>query len=233
MSLLIKGGDSDRQLPKPGLHNAICCDAYDAGADDTPWGVKQKVALAFELDEIHPEFNNPHRVTKRYTMSLHEKSNLSSDLESWFGRSISPEKRKEGIDLETLVGRPCQLVIVHNTDNQGRDWANISTIIPADPNKPIQLSGSYTRVKDRQDDKGKQSRDVYGGGDGANQPVYQQQPAQQQQQFQQPTTGQAPQNQPLTAGQYTGAPPPAQQQFQQPVAQPAPAGTFPEDDLPF
>jgi len=231
MSLLIKGGDSDRQLPKSGLHNAICCDAYGAGTDETPWGIKQKVALAFELDEIHPEFNNPHRVTKRYTMSLHEKSNLSQDLESWFGRSISPEKRKEGVDLETLVGRPCQLVIVHNTDNQGRDWANISTIIPADPNKPIQLSGSYTRVKDRQDDKGKQSRDVYGGGDGANQPVYQQQAQQPAQQAMQQT--------PLTAGQYTGTPAqqPTQEQFQQPVqqpaGQPAPAGTFPDDDLPF
>lgn len=154
MSLIVKDSSEAKQfaLPEPGLVRAVCVDAYDAGIDETPWGAKERIKLAWEIDEEHPEFGGPFRVNKKYTRSLNEKSNLSQDLESWRGKAFTDEERA-GFDVEKLIGVPCMLNIVHNTDKQGRTWANVKAVLPMQRGlEPMKPSGNYQRVKDRPED---------------------------------------------------------------------------------
>lgn len=150
MSLLAKSDSTgDRKLPSSGLHKAVCCDVHDLGVEETPWGPKEKVLFVWEIDENHPDFDGPHRVNKKYTNSLHEKANLSQDLESWRGRSFTPEVRRTGFDLETCIGVPALVNIVHNETDSGK-WANVKALLPLPKDQePLKVSSGYVRLKDR------------------------------------------------------------------------------------
>lgn len=150
MSLVAKATSTgDRKLPSAGMHKAVCCDVHDLGFEETPWGTKEKVLFVWEIDEEHPDFDGPHRVNKKYTNSLHEKANLSQDLESWRGKSFSAEERRVGFDLEKCIGVPALVNIVHNETDSG-SWANIRAIMPLPKDQePLKISEGYVRMKDR------------------------------------------------------------------------------------
>jgi len=71
-------------------------------------------------------------ISKFYTLSLHEKSNLGKDLTSWRGRPFT-ETEKQGFDVRNLIGVPCQLNVMHK-DNGKED---ISSIMPLGKNDKI------------------------------------------------------------------------------------------------
>jgi len=56
--------------------------------------------------------------SKKYTLSLHEKSKLRPDLVSWRGRDFTDAELR-GFDLENLLGVPCTLQII-NKDFDGK-----------------------------------------------------------------------------------------------------------------
>jgi hypothetical protein len=77
--------------------------------------------------EIPEEMHNdePMTISKFYTLSLHEKSNLGADLSSWRGRAFS-EEEKQGFDISTLLNVPCMLNIVEGKNGKSR----VSNIMP-------------------------------------------------------------------------------------------------------
>jgi len=91
-----------------------------------------KVRIAWELptelriiegkDEKYPMV-----ISKEYTLSMHIKSNLRHDLESWRGQSFT-EKQAECFDISKLLGVPCMLNIIHRMSNNGEQYATISNI---------------------------------------------------------------------------------------------------------
>ena len=94
--------------------------------------VQHKVVVAWELDQRienpESEYNGKRFVqSKRYTMSLHEKSSLRKDLESWRGRAFTAEEL-QGFDLEKLIGACCLMSIVH-AEKDGKTYANLSAIM--------------------------------------------------------------------------------------------------------
>lgn len=137
-------------IPAPaGLHRGVCVDVVDMGMQETQWGDKHKVRIVWQIEEPM-ENGNYFSVGQRYTASLHQKSKLRQDLESWRGKPFTGDELK-GFDLEKLIGANCQLNVVHNT-NDGRTFANVATIVPASRGSaPFHPDGSYTRVKDRAD----------------------------------------------------------------------------------
>lgn len=150
--MIVKDNAKEHALPTPGMHNGVCVDVYDAGVVETQWGPKEKIMLVWEIDEDHPDFDGPFRVNRKYTQSLNEKASLCQDLESWRGRQFTPEE-KAGFETETLIGVSCQFNIVHNTDAQGRTWANVKAVLPLGKGQePFAPSGYYVRVKDRKDE---------------------------------------------------------------------------------
>jgi hypothetical protein len=64
----------------------------------------------------------------RFTNSLHKNARLLATVQNWLGRTIA-ETEKQAFDFETLIGRPALISVIHTTQN-GRTYANISSIIP-------------------------------------------------------------------------------------------------------
>jgi len=70
----------------------------------------------------------PMSISKRYTLSLHEKARLRAELEAWRGKPFAPEELK-GFDVSKLLGAYCMLNVVESETN-GKTYSNISSITP-------------------------------------------------------------------------------------------------------
>jgi len=89
-----------------------------------------KLAIVWELEERRKEGDfagNRFIICKTYTASLNERSNLSKDLESWRGKSFTPEQRN-GFELSVLSGVNCNLNLVEKTNGAGRTFVNVASI---------------------------------------------------------------------------------------------------------
>jgi hypothetical protein len=79
---------------------------------------------------------------------LHEKSNLRRDLKSILGRDLTA-KELEGFDLEMLLGKSVRVMVEHETNERGT-FARITLLKAAKDGEELKPSGSYVRVKDRE-----------------------------------------------------------------------------------
>ena len=146
--------DNHREyIPAPeGLHLAVCVDAIEMGEQETPWGLKRKVQLRWQLhDKLADE--KPFLVSKKYTASLHKKATLRQHIDSWRGKGLTDEEASE-FDLEKLIGANCQLNINHVSFNDGGVFAAVNAIVPPPKGGKKLKADSYTRVKDRDDNPG-------------------------------------------------------------------------------
>ena len=146
MSLIVSGKN---YTPAPeGVHAAVCVDVADKGMVETEWGSKHKCRIVWEIAAPMDD-GRPFTIGKTYTVSLHEKSSLYKDLKGWRGRAFTADELR-GFDLENVVGKPCQLVVVHE-DKDGSTYGNITAVMKADAKNQLKPSGRYTRAKDRND----------------------------------------------------------------------------------
>lgn len=134
MSLLATAGDTKEfELCPAGNHVARCYSVVDLGYQDTEWqGVHKsvrKVRISWELPSELMDDGRPFSVSANYTLSLGEKANLRRDLQSWRGRPFTEEELR-GFDIETVVGVPAMVNVVHNTARDGRTYANVGSISP-------------------------------------------------------------------------------------------------------
>lgn len=79
--------------------------------------ILKKVRIGWELPTELKVFNpdkgeQPLAISKEYTLSMHEKSNLRKDLKSWRGRDFSEDEAKS-FDITKLIGVACMLNIIH------------------------------------------------------------------------------------------------------------------------
>jgi hypothetical protein len=136
--------------PAPeGLHLAVCCDVVDLGIVASKFGDKAKCRLVFQLEAVNPATGRRHDCRKLYTLSLHPKAALRKDLEGWRGRKFAVADLQFGFNLNKLLGANCQLQVVHDVDDDGARWANITAILPAPKGVAKLLPVGYTRVQDR------------------------------------------------------------------------------------
>lgn len=156
MAIIARKPESNFSPAPEGLHQAVCVDVNDLGMVENPFGdPKHQVELRWQLDLDDPlsggENRPPRRfmVSKRYTLSLHEKATLRHHLESWRGRRFTPDEL-QGFDLEILVGINCQLQVVHNVKDNGDVWAAVQAIVPLGKGMVKVEPRDYTRVKDRE-----------------------------------------------------------------------------------
>ena len=140
--------------------------------------------------------------TGEMTISLNEKSKLFKTLTSWNGTMPF-----SGFDTETMVGKGATLNIIHKTSKKGREYADITAIMPV-------MAGNENQIPDR-------SRFVIPSGDEAPAPI-QNAPVVQPVQPMQAPIQQVPQSQPMQATTQVTVDQPQQVPVQQPVQQPAP-----------
>jgi len=203
-------GGGDFELAPEGNHLARCYQVVDLGIQTVTFNNEQKeahkVLFGWELPATLMEDGKPFFISARYTVSLHEKSNLRGQLQSWRGRSFT-EDELAGFDLYTVLGVPCMLNVVHNNSN-GRTYANISAItpIPQGMSCPAAVNAPLRYAIDEHTDAEFQAlpawmRNTINGGSSA------------------PTNG--------------GTSTPVQQTTQQPVQKAATHDDFIDDDIPF
>lgn len=141
MSLIVKenGGGSYDPVPQ-GIHQAVCYAIYDLGTQYNPKFNKEqkKLLIIFELPHVRIDIeengqvvNKPRVISNRYTASLNGQANLRKDLETWRGKPFTKEEL-DGFSLSNILGKNCQIQIMHNPDNQDptKVYANITNIMP-------------------------------------------------------------------------------------------------------
>ena len=115
-----------------GTYTGTCYAIIDNGDQysETFKKYSHKVTLMWELLDTFIEVDGeqqPRSISKTYTLSLNEKSDLRKDLRSWRGREFTDEEL-EGFELKNVLGVPCLLNIIHKTGTE-RTYAVIAGIM--------------------------------------------------------------------------------------------------------
>lgn len=115
-----------------GTHLAICYRVIDLGTQRVEYQgqtkEQRKVLIGWELPGERMEDGRPFSIGQRYSWSMHEKSRLRHDLESWRGKKFEQSDfGAGGFDISNLIGKPCLLSIVH-TEKDGKTYANIASV---------------------------------------------------------------------------------------------------------
>lgn len=146
MAIIARNNTQEWETPSEGLHNAVCCDVVDMGLVDTRWGQRHEVQIRWQLEEETSE-GKPMLISRKFTLSLAEKSALRPFLETWRGKRFT-EQELQGFDLEKLVGANGQLQVLHN-DWEGRTYANVQAVLPPAKGALKMTVRDYVRVAER------------------------------------------------------------------------------------
>jgi hypothetical protein len=135
--------------PPSGLHRAVCVDVIDLGVQTTAFGPKPRVRIVWLIDKLM-DTGKPFHVQGTYTNSMHEKALLHQAVVGWRGRPFTEAQMKQmrdgpGFDLDSLIGKNCQLQIIHEMRN-GTTYGNVKAILPAAVGiAPLQVPADYVR----------------------------------------------------------------------------------------
>jgi hypothetical protein len=126
----------DRAKPKappvePGVYMAVCIGFIDCGEQYSEKfkSYSSKGMYVWELIgetiEVDGE-QKPRQLSKEFTISASNKSNLRKFIETWNSRTYSDEDFME-FDVFEQVGKPCQLNVVLN---ETKEYANVDNLMP-------------------------------------------------------------------------------------------------------
>ena len=159
MSDIIAKADGERKEHDPipsGVHMAVCYAIFDIGTQKKEWKgevkFQRQVVICWELPDERGDFEKdgkvqslPRAISQFYTLSLGEKANLRRDLENWRGKPFS-DTELAGFSLKNILGKACQLQVVHKPKQGGGVWSNISGVMalpkgvkPPEPENPLKL----------------------------------------------------------------------------------------------
>ncbi len=158
MALMASAGPEAQSFtPAPvGVHQAVCVDIEDLGKIESKFldertgknKIQHKVKVYWQIEELRDD-GKRFVLSKRYTLSLHEKAALRHDLEAWRGRAFT-EDELQGFDVESVLGANCLLNVQHRlSDDKTRTYANVVSIMPLVKGMPKLVDEGYVRwVKD-------------------------------------------------------------------------------------
>ncbi len=128
MSLIVSHNPDQYSLCPEGLHKAQITSIEPLNEVETPFGIKDMISIVVQT-EITDEEGKPYTLATRFNRSLHEKASLRITLERLNARKFTPEQLHKGIDLESFLGRSCNILVVHNP-TEDRVYANIDVFMP-------------------------------------------------------------------------------------------------------
>ena len=129
-------GGTDYAPAPAGTHLGVCYRVLDLGTQRIEYmgevKKQRKLLIAWELPEEPMEDGKPFSISKKYTLSFHEKSALRADLESWRGQPFTEKDFSgppNGFDLAKLLGAPALINVIHKPSKEGtKVFANIAAI---------------------------------------------------------------------------------------------------------
>jgi len=129
-------GSSDFEIIDPGVYHAICYGVVDLGTHEGEYNgqltIRHQILVIWELpfETIEIDGNTkPRAISKFYTLSLHEKSNLRKDLRDWRGKDFTAMELIQ-FDVSKLIGANCQLNVIHKDRKDGSTIAVVGSIMP-------------------------------------------------------------------------------------------------------
>lgn len=133
MSLTVSSSPSTFIAPiEEGSHLGVCSMLIDLGMQYSEMykNSSRKVLIAWEIPDETIELEDgphPRTISKRYTASLNESSNLRQDLAAWRGRDFTGEEL-EAFNLRNIVGKSCLINVIHK-ESGNKVYANIQSIM--------------------------------------------------------------------------------------------------------
>lgn len=127
MPIIAKGREFE--LCPVGLHRAKVKEITQLTHD--AWG--QRVKLVFETNVVGEEGENL-IVFNEASLKLSPKSKLTSIVEGILGRPVTPDERKNGFDVLSLLGKTCKVSVKHKFSQAGNEYAYVDAIIPDNGN---------------------------------------------------------------------------------------------------
>jgi hypothetical protein len=140
MSIIATNTAQQRELIPAGNYIARCYQMIHIGTiQEVIMGepkVLNKVRIGWELPEERRVFKQengeqPFVISKEFTLSMHEKSNLRKTLASWRGRDFSEDEAKS-FDITRLLGVPCMINIIHKQGKRdpAKQYEEIAGVTP-------------------------------------------------------------------------------------------------------
>lgn len=134
MSLTVDGNSTTTIAPIPeGTYLAVCNTLIDLGVqfNEAYKNSSKKVLIGWEIPEETFTTSDgkelPKTLTKRYTASLNDKSNLRKDLAAWRGRDFTEEELK-AFDLRNIIGKSCLINVIHR-DSGDKTYPQVASIM--------------------------------------------------------------------------------------------------------
>jgi len=129
MGVIAKDPSLEYELAPAGIIPAVCVTYFDCGRQKSDlYGIQHKIVLLWELDARNNE-GARFTITKSYVLYLLPKATLTADLQSWRGKAFSDEERK-GFDMDNVIGKPCQLSLIHTVKSNGAPWVSVNSVLP-------------------------------------------------------------------------------------------------------
>lgn len=123
MAIVAKSEGGDFKHAEPGTDIGRCYMILDLGHQKNEYqgevSIKHQVLVAWEIPSQLMDDGRPISISKFYTLSLHDKSNLGQDLASWRGKAFTEEEKK-GFDISRLIGVPAMLSIIVDKNGKSR-----------------------------------------------------------------------------------------------------------------
>jgi len=144
----IKSNNSNFEPCPEFTGKGVCVDVTPLRKQQSQFGERDVFKIVFEVDAEKDEGTRFCVWSRNFTPTLNEKSNLRKFLRGWLGRDLT-KAELEGFDTETLIGKPAQVVVVHEHKDD-EVYANIAACTPEKSGNPLKPSGKFIRAKDRQ-----------------------------------------------------------------------------------
>jgi len=150
------GGNDFKPIPE-GMYQGVAYMVFDLGTqfNERYNNSSRKVLVGWEIPDERIDIDGvslPMVISKRYTLSLHEKAILRGDLEAWRSKKFTAEELN-GFDIAKLLGVNCNIQILHN-ENEGKTYANVVTVTPlmkGQEKKEVESEFLYYSFEDNND----------------------------------------------------------------------------------
>lgn len=147
---------TQKQLPPQGPTFGRCYQIIDLGIQQSKFGSQHKILFSWELplhlihEPDNPEFHGrPLALHEEYSFTIGTGSNLAKLFSMWNGIVMTEELIKEGIDIESYLGAPAVVNVLHRPGSGDKShivYANMGSIEPMNGrqecppmNRPVML----------------------------------------------------------------------------------------------
>jgi hypothetical protein len=112
-----------------GTHAAVCYCIVELGTQETNFGGKPQVHIGWEVPDERLPDGRVAVVSRRYTISAHQKGSLRGAVESWQGRRLT-DVDLDTFEFDSLIGQTCLVSVQHSDEVGGRIYANVVGVMP-------------------------------------------------------------------------------------------------------